>query len=178
MSYVLSLTPRVSFTHIRTIASVALQLLVLSAIAAAFFIRFPHVAGLSMSPRVAEGEIVVINTLAFRMDAIRRGEIVAFRHDAGDPETYLKRVIGLPGERIAIDDGIVSVDGRPLAESYVRFPDRRSFPSYTVPAGTVYVLGDNRANSDDSRIWGAVPENAIVGRAIVGIWPLDHWGLL
>jgi signal peptidase I len=175
---VLSLTPRVSFTHIRTVGGVALQICALVAIAAAFFVRTPHVAGMSMSPRVAEGEVVMINTLAYRMSAVRRGEIVAFRHDAGDPETYLKRVIGLPGERIAIDRGVVSVDGRVLAEPYVRFHDRRSFPTYTVPADTVYVLGDNRANSDDSRMWGAVAESAIVGQAVLGVWPLDHWGVL
>ncbi len=178
MSLVLSPTPRVSFTHMRSVASVAIQVVVLVSIAAAFFFRFPHVAGISMTPCVAEGEIVMINTLAFRLGPIDRGAIVAFHHDLGDPETYLKRVVGLPGETVAIDRGIVAVDGRVLNEPYVRFPDTRTSPPYRVAAGTVFVLGDNRANSDDSRSWGAVPNTAIVGRAIFGLWPFDHWGAL
>ena len=143
----------------------------LAAIAAAFFVRTPQVDGLSMEPRVHAGEFVLINTLAYRFGTVQRGDVVAFRHDTPTPETYIKRVVALPGEQVRVDRGVVSVNGRALAEPYVQFPDRRSAPAVTVPAGAYYVLGDNRADSDDSRSWGVLPQHDIVGKALVGIWP-------
>ncbi len=155
----------------RTFVSLTAQVVLLVAIAAAFFVRTPQVDGLSMEPRVHAGEFVLINTLAYRFGPIRRGDVVAFRHDAPNPETYIKRVVGLPGERVSVRGGVVAIDGRPLAEPYVRFPDRRSAPEVTVPARGYYVLGDNRADSDDSRTWGTLDAADIVGKALVGIWP-------
>jgi len=155
----------------RTFVSLTAQVVLLIAIAAAFFVRTPQVDGLSMEPRVHAGEFVLINTLAYRFGSIRRGDVVAFRHDAPNPEIYIKRVIGLPGERVSVRDGVVAIDGRPLAEPYVRFPDRRSALAITVPAHGYYVLGDNRADSDDSRTWGTLDASDIVGKALVGIWP-------
>ncbi len=155
----------------RTVFSLSAQLILLIAIAAAFFLRTPQVDGLSMEPRVHAGEFVLINTLAYRFGAVRRGDVVAFRHDAPNPETYIKRVVGLPGERVEIRDGVVSVDGRALDEPYVQFRDRRSAPPVVVPPHAYYVLGDNRAESDDSRTWGVLRDGDVVGKALVGIWP-------
>ncbi len=155
----------------RTLVSLTAQVVLLVAIAAAFFLRTPQVDGISMEPRVQAGEFVLINTLAFRFGPIRRGDVVAFRHDAPTPETYIKRIVGLPGERVEVRDGVVSVNGRTLAEPYVEFPDRRSAAPVVVPPNTYYVLGDNRADSDDSRTWGVLAASDIVGKAVVGIWP-------
>ena len=155
----------------RTVVSLSAQLVLLLMIAAAFFLRTPQVAGLSMEPRVHAGEFVLINTLAYRFAPIRRGDVVAFLHDAPNPETYIKRVVGLPGERVEVRAGTVLVNGRALDEPYVRFRDRRSAPAVVVPAGTYYVLGDNRADSDDSRDWGVLSGRDVSGRAVVGIWP-------
>ena len=155
----------------RTVVSLSAQVALLLLIAAAFFVRTPHVDGMSMEPRVHPGEIVVINTLAYRFRPIRRGDVVAFRHDAPNPETYIKRVVALPGERVAIRDGVVTVDGRAIAEPYVRFRDRRSAPPVVVPPHAYYVLGDNRADSDDSRDWGVLREGDVVGRAVASVWP-------
>ena len=155
----------------RTLVSLSAQVVLLMLIAAAFFVRTPQVDGLSMEPRVHAGEFVLINTLAYRFGPVRRGDVVAFRHDAPNPETYIKRVVGLPGERASVRDGVVTIDGRRLDEPYVRFPDRRSSPPVTVPASAYYVLGDNRADSDDSRSWGVLSANDVVGKALVGIWP-------
>jgi len=155
----------------RTVLSLSAQLVVLALIAAAFFMRTSPVAGLSMEPRVRSGELVLINTLAYRLGPIRRGDVIAFRHDAPNPETYIKRVVALPGERVEVRQGVVSIDGRELSEPYVRFRDRRSAPAVVVPPNACYVLGDNRADSDDSRNWGVLDEKAIVGKAVVGIWP-------
>ena len=131
-----------------------------------------------MAPHIASGEFVLINTIAYRIGAPARGDIIAFHHDGPTPETYIKRVIGLPGDRIRIDHGAVYVNGARLQEPYVRYPDGRSFPEVTVPPNSLYVLGDNRADSDDSRFWGFVPENAVLGKAMFGIWPLGHVGAL
>ena len=140
--------------------------------------RTPQVSGLSMAPHIDSGEVVLINTMAYRLRRPQRGDIIAFRHDAPGPEIFIKRVIGLPGDRVAIQKGQVFVNAVPLAEPYVRFPDRRSFASVTVPQGALYVLGDNRADSDDSRFWGFVHQDEVLGKALLGIWPLTHLGSL
>ena len=155
----------------RTVVSLSAQLVLLLLIAAAFFMRTSPVDGLSMEPRVHAGEIVLINTLAYKLGPIRRGDVIAFRHDAPTSETYIKRVVGLPGERVDVRDGAVLVNGRALSEPYVRFPDTRSAPSVVVPPRSYYVLGDNRAESDDSRNWGVVHDGDVVGKAMLGIWP-------
>ncbi len=129
-----------------------------------------------MEPRIDSDEYVLINALSYRFGTPHRGDIVAFRHERSAPSVYLKRVIGVPGDRIAIAGGVVSLNGQVLAEPYVRFPDQRSAPSVTVPPASYYVLGDNRANSDDSRAWGFVPAADIIGRAMFGVWPPSHIG--
>ena len=164
---------------LRTIAGLVLQVAVLLALIAAFFVRTPQVSGPSMEPHIAPGEVVLINTLAYRFGEPRRGDIVAFRHvtDAVS-ELFIKRVIGLPGDRVRIDAGMVYVNGAKIDEPYVTFADTRSFPELTVPPNSIFVLGDNRANSEDSRFFGAVPEDALVGRALAGIWPVKDLGTL
>ena len=164
--------------HWRSVASVSLQIGTLALLALAFFMRTPQVSGLSMAPHIASGEFVIINTVTYRMHAPQRGDIIAFRHDAAAPQSLIKRVIGLPGDRVRVRRGRVLIDGKTLAEPYVRYPDNRSFPEVTVPAGELYVLGDNRANSDDSRFWGFVPEDRVIGKALAGIWPLGRLGAL
>lgn len=156
------------------LVSLSVQLLVLVVIAAAFFMRTPQVDGLSMEPRVHAGEFVLINTLAYRLGPIRRGDVIAFRHDAPNPETYIKRIVGLPGERVEIQAGFVRIDGRAIDEPYVRYRDHRSAPAVVVPPRAYYVLGDNRADSDDSRDWGVLHDTDVSGRAVIGIWPLRN----
>ena len=131
-----------------------------------------------MAPHIASGEYVLINTVAYRIGHPARGDIVAFRHERSAPSVYLKRVIGLPGDHVAIVRGVLYVNGAAVQEPYVRFPDLRSFREVTVPAGELYVLGDNRANSDDSRFWGFVEDQDVIGKAIAGIWPLPRIGTL
>lgn len=131
-----------------------------------------------MAPHIDSGEVVVINTMAYRLHGPSRGDIIAFRHDGPAPETFIKRVIGLPGDRVAIVRGGVFVNGAALSEPYVRYPDGRTFPQVTVPPGRLYVLGDNRADSDDSRFWGFVDTQSVLGKALFGIWPLAHFGAL
>ena len=163
--------------HLRSAANLAWQLVLLACIVyAVLALRPGQVSGLSMEPRIDSDEYVVINALAYRLGSPARGDIVAFKHERSAPSVYLKRVIGLPGDRVAIDRGVVSVDGSVLPEPYVQFRDSRSFPAVVVPAGSYYVLGDNRANSDDSRAWGFVPADDLIGRAVIAVWPTDRVG--
>ncbi|HTU81414.1 MAG TPA: signal peptidase I [Candidatus Acidoferrales bacterium] len=165
--------------HWRSLANLALQLAVLLLLVAAMlFVRMPLVSGASMSPDITSGEYVLINTFAYRFSSPARGDIVAFRTDRDARGPFIKRVVGLPGDRITIERGVVSVDGIALHEPYVRYPDTRSFPPAVVPPGDVYVLGDNRADSEDSRFFGPVPAAQLIGRAVAGIWPPADIGRL
>lgn len=159
-------------TQARSIASVIAQIILLALIAAAFFVRYPQVSGPSMEPRIQPGQIVLINTLAYRFGAPARGQIIAFHHDAPMPETYIKRIIGLPGDRIAIEGGSVRVNGVALAEPYVRFRSAQTLAPLTVPPDTIYVLGDNRSDSDDSRDFGPLALHDVIGQAVAAVWPL------
>ncbi len=141
-------------------------------------LRPGQVSGYSMEPRIDSDELVLINALAYRFSQPERGDVVAFRHVRTGPSVYLKRVIGLPGDRVAIDRGTVLVNGAPLVEPYVQFGDARSFGAVTVPPNDYFVLGDNRPRSDDSRAWGFVPASDIVGRAMLGLWPPGRLGPL
>jgi signal peptidase I len=161
----------VRFVQLRSVASLVLQLAILFALIAAFFVRFPQVSGPSMSPHISSGEYVLINTLAYKFGPPDRGQIVAFHHDAFTPETYIKRVIAVPGDRVRIDRGAVFVNGERLNEPYVQFGDTRSMPELVVPPQSVFVLGDNRAVSEDSRAFGPVRYSDLMGRALFGIWP-------
>jgi signal peptidase I len=152
---------------------VSVQVVVLLAIGMAFFLRIPQVTGPSMLPRVQPGELVLINTLAYRLGPIKRGDIVALEHDEATAQTFLKRVVALPGDRVRIERGTLFVNDRPVAEPYVSFHDQRDAPAVTVPAHGLYVLGDNRAESEDSRTWGPVDESAVIGKALAGLWPLE-----
>jgi signal peptidase I len=162
----------------RSVASLALQVAVLTLLVLAFFMRLPQVSGLSMEPHIRSGEYVLINTFAYRFGVPGRGEIVAFRHEDDARAIFIKRVIGLPGDRIRIDRGTVYVTGTQLDEPYVQDPDDRTFGQILVPPRSIYVLGDNRANSEDSRTFGPVGEDRLIGRAVAGVWPPRMLGAL
>ncbi len=165
--------------RVRSAANLAWQLALLALIAfGALGLRPGQVSGYSMEPRIDSDDYVLINALAYRFGPPHHGEIVAFRHVRSAPSVYLKRVIGIPGDRIGVERGNVFVNGLQLDEPYVRYADQRSFASVVVPPGAYYVLGDNRANSDDSRAWGFVPASDLIGRAMLAIWPLAHAGAL
>lgn len=136
----------------------------------------------SMIPTLQENDRVVVNKLSYRLGGVDRGDIIVFTTPPGVPEDYkdlVKRVIALPGETVEGLNGKVLVDGKVLDESYL--PEGMStsqFGPRKIPAGTYWVMGDNRSNSTDSRVFGPVPKDSIVGHAVVRIWPLRRFGLL
>lgn len=167
-----------TFVRLRSIGTFALQAALLLVIIAAFFVRTPQVSGLSMAPHISSGEFVLINTIEYRFGVPARGDIVAFRHESDAPELYIKRVIAIPGDTVRVDKGVVYLNGSAINEPYVAYRDERSFPETRVGPHSLYVLGDNRANSEDSRAFGTVDYDQLVGRALFAVWPPSDMGAL
>jgi signal peptidase I len=131
----------------------------------------------SMLPALRAGDEVLVDKRAYRGRLPRRGELVVF-HAPRTGAVTLKRAIGLPGDTVAIEDGVLVVNGRREREPYTD-PDAIDsvyFGPVRVRAGSVFVLGDNRADSIDSRDFGAVARNALMGRVLVRLWPPSRWG--
>jgi signal peptidase I len=151
----------------------ALGLLVVRPLVAEPF-RIPSA---SMAPTIESGDHVLVNKLAYRDAAPDRGELAVF-HAPGTGEVTLKRVIGVPGDRVGLEDGVLVVNGRRQREPYAdpATIDSEYFGPVTVRPGTVFVLGDNRADSVDSRDFGAVPTDRLIGRVAARIWPPTRWG--
>ena len=134
----------------------------------------------SMIPTLEIGDRVLVNKFIYRFTEPKRGDIVVFQSVDNPEEDLIKRVVGLPGDRIAVRNGRLFVNGDPQKEPYTnkRLPDRSFFAQTTVPKDHVFVMGDNRANSADSRVFGPLPEENIEGEAFLRFWPPDRIGLL
>ena len=158
-----------------------LALSVLIAVVLIVFIYQPvKVEGTSMMPALTDQERIFINKFTYRFGTrnISRGDMVVFWFPLDTSKSYIKRVIGLPGDTVEIDAGKVLVNGRPLSEDYVPelYRDHQSYPSVRVGPDRYFVLGDHRSSSNDSRAWGTVPRDNIYGKAVFVYWPLDKIG--
>lgn len=156
-----------------------LTLSLLLAFIVIFFLYQPvQVEGTSMSPRLSDHERILINKFLYRFESIQRGDIVVFWYPRDPSKSYIKRVVGLPGEWVAVVDGQVTIDGKPLNEPYLPAAglDRQSCPPTYVEAGHYYVMGDHRSSSNDSRTWGTVEQKFIYGKAVFVYWPFSQFG--
>jgi signal peptidase I len=156
---------------------------VLIAVILIVFIYQPvKVEGTSMMPTLTDQERIFINkfTYHFGLGSIERGDMVVFWFPLDPSKSYIKRVIGVPGDTVRIDAGQVFVNGHGLAEGYVPddYRDRVSWEEHRVPPGEYFVLGDHRSSSSDSRTWGFVKRDAIYGKAVFVYWPLEKMGRL
>jgi signal peptidase I len=138
------------------------------------------VEGGSMEPGLEDQERIFINKLVYKFESIERGDIVVFRYPRDTHKSFIKRVIGLPGDRIRISYGHVFVNDHQLPESYVPsdYLDARSFAEMVVPHNAYFVLGDHRSMSNDSRDFGPVMRGYIYGKAVFGYWPMEKLGIL
>ncbi len=160
--------------------------LTLSVVIALIVILFLYqpvkVEGTSMMPSLEDQERIFINKFVYRMGlgSVERGDTVVFWYPADPTKSYIKRVIGVPGDQVAILGGRVFVNGASIDEPYVpdELRDANSYSPVVVPKGHYYVLGDHRSSSNDSRSWGAVPREAIYGKAVFAYWPLEKLGVL
>ncbi|HZU30519.1 MAG TPA: signal peptidase I [Candidatus Angelobacter sp.] len=138
------------------------------------------VEGGSMEPGLEDQERIFINKLVYRFESIERGDIVVFHYPRDTRKSFIKRVIGLPGDHVRIAYGRIYLNGKLLLEPYVPsdYLDAKSYSEMIVPPGSYYVLGDHRSMSNDSRDFGPVARGYIYGKAVFGYWPMEKLGVL
>jgi signal peptidase I len=150
-----------------------------------FVVEAFYIPSQSMVPTLEVGDRVLVNKFIYRFSEPERGDIVVFRSVEGDGEDLIKRVVGVPGDEIELHHGKVFLNGQRQNEPYVvnkpcvrGMPKTCSYGPVTIPIGDYFMMGDNRANSRDSRFFGPVPKKAIVGEAFLRLWPPSRVGLL
>ena len=145
-----------------------------------FVVQPVKVEGTSMQPRLVDQERIFVNRFIYRFQNVRRGDVVVFWYPKDHSKSFIKRVLGIPGDEVEIRNGIVYVNGARISEPYLKmeFQDYKSFGKAIVPAGQYFVLGDHRNSSNDSRSWGFVAQNLIYGKAVFSYWPFSHAGVV
>jgi len=156
---------------VQTIALALLMFLVINFLSARI-----RVDGRSMEPNFHDGDYVIVNRLAFRLGELQRGDVIVFPYPINREEDYIKRVIGLPGDSISIRDGVVILNDSVLDEDYLDMLPRGDMAERVVPEGHAFVMGDNRNDSSDSRIWGPLNVEDIIGKAVFRYWPIADIG--
>jgi signal peptidase I len=132
----------------------------------------------SMEPNLHEGQSIIANKLVYHLHPPERGDVIVFHAPANPGKDYIKRVVALPGEEVRIREGQVYVNGARLEETYATRPSNSSWGPEVVGELEYFVLGDNRNYSSDSRNWGMLDRDAIVGKAWLSYWPPQEWGLV
>ncbi len=145
-----------------------------------FFYQPVKVEGVSMAPELTDQERIFVNKFRYRVEEIERGDIVVFWYPLDRATSYIKRVIGVPGDVVELRDGRVLVNGLLFEEPYVppEYMDHESFQAVVVEPGHYFVLGDHRSQSSDSRTWGLVPRENIYGKAVFRYWPVTKMGAI
>ncbi len=161
---------------LRELAETVLPAVLIALFINVFLAQATVVRGQSMEPTLYNNERVIVEKISYRlMGGPRRGDVVVLRLN-GTSEMLIKRVVALPGETVAVQGGRVVVDGIPLTEPWAVRQGGPDYPPTVVPEGHVFVLGDNRGHSNDSRSFGPVPLRNIIGHAVFIYWPLDEAG--
>ena len=132
-----------------------------------------RVLNISMQPTLYEGNIVLVNKLAYKFGAMKTGDVVIFHDPNGSHEDFIKRLIGKPGDLVEVRDGVVYVNKSALDEPYIKTRPTYS-GTWQVPMDAIFALGDNRNQSSDSHSWGYIPITDVVGKALIVYWPLDE----
>jgi signal peptidase I len=167
------------FTELLKFALVALVIVV----PVRFFVAQPFiVSGASMDPTFKTGQYLIVDELSYRFGAPARGQVIIFRYPKDPTQYFIKRIVGLPGETVQIQNGDVYIketSGKTikLDESYVTNKGNGADMSVTLPAGEYFVMGDNRPESSDSRSWGLLPRENIIGHAFVRLLPFQNISL-
>src|SRR6266545_1309323 len=147
-----------------------------------FVIQAVHVEGLSMFATLDNDDYLIANKIDYRLQAPQRGDIVILRPPTNNSTDFIKRIVGLPGERILIRSGVVYINGHKLTEPYLpeEWVNQNNWPAdpngEVIPPNQYFVMGDNRNRSQDSRFFGPITRDRIDGKAWFRIWPLDHFG--
>src|SRR5579872_950353 len=143
-----------------------------------FFYQPVKVEGTSMAPLLSDQERIFINKFVYHFEPIERGDVVVFWYPLDRSKSFIKRVVGLPGDEVEIRRGHVYINGRNLEEPYVpaQYVDTAAYGPVQVPRDEYFVMGDHRISSNDSRIFGPVPEGFIYGKAVFAYWPWTQFG--
>lgn len=145
----------------------------------AFIVQSSLVFSGSMIPTMGIGDRLIVNKLSFYYRTPKRGDIIVFESPSGDGREFVKRLVGLPGETIEVKRGIIYIDNSPITFEGVRIlRDYSRFGPFEIPEGEYFFMGDNRSNSSDSRFWGTVPADELIGRAILTYWPVSNIQLI
>ncbi|MDD4837467.1 MAG: signal peptidase I [Dethiosulfovibrio sp.] len=153
--------------------AVVLALIIRAVIVQAFWI----LSG-SLIPTLLPGDRVLVCKFWYYFQEPKRGQVFVFKYPVDPKRDFVKRLIGLPGDKLEIKQGQVLINDRPIEEPYVVFPDAFSMEPVKVPEGHYFAMGDNRPNSQDSRFWGFVPENNVRGPVFFRYWPITRIGLV
>lgn len=162
---------RIAASWVRELLETLLPAIVIALLINIFLAQATRVYGQSMEPTLHTDQRLIVEKISYHLHGPRRGDIVVLKMPQHSEELLIKRVIGLPGEKVEIHDGKVYIDGVPLDEPYLTQPTQGYMPAVTVPPLHVFVLGDNRMASNDSRTFGPVPIDNIVGKAWLSYWP-------
>jgi signal peptidase I len=138
-----------------------------------FIVQPTKVRGESMEPTLRTDQYLLVEKISYRLHEPRRGDVVVFKYPRDEAENFIKRIIALPGETVEIVSGRVFINGQAIVEPYLIQLPRDSMPAMIVPDGKLFVLGDNRVNSNDSRTFGLVTMDEVMGRAWMRYWPLS-----
>ena len=175
-------------------AGIAVAAILIAIAVQAWVVKPYRIPSESMMGTLRPGDRVLVNRFVYHLHAPHRGDVVVFHYPRDPSVVFIKRVVGVPGDVLAIRDGRLFVNGRRATEPYVHKTGGHTDPTiaqtaldgstphdpwslarpYTVPAGRYFLMGDNRTDSDDSRDWGTVPRGAIVGEGLVTYWPLSR----
>jgi signal peptidase I len=136
-----------------------------------------RVDGFSMRPTLQDGEYILVNKLAYKFSEPQRGDIIVFVFPVNPEEDLIKRIIGIPGDTVAIQDGVLTVNGAVVDEPYINAPPAYN-GTWQVPEGNLFVLGDNRNDSRDSHQWGLLPMQNVIGRSVLIYWPPEEWQVI
>jgi signal peptidase I len=145
-----------------------------------FVVQPVKVEGTSMQPRLADQERIFVNRFIYRFTDIGKGDVVVFWFPKDRSKSFIKRILGAPGDAVEIRGGSVCVNGVKIEEPYIKpeFRDYKSFQKVIVPSGQYFVLGDHRNSSNDSRSWGFVDRSLIYGKAVFCYWPVSRVGFV
>lgn len=152
---------------------------ILAVIIRVFLFQFFVIPSGSMKPTLTNGDMIAANKIIYRFSEPKRGDIVVFKYPLNPDRDFVKRLIGLPGEKVLIKNNNLYIDGKISAEPYLpkglKFGD---FGPFTVPKDKYFMMGDNRNNSSDSRVWGGMPKENVIGKASIIYWPINRVRIL